>query len=206
MKKRHPAKLAIFDFDGTLTLRDTTFGFVFYYAGYTKAFASLLSIIPYFLLAITGQLKMQAVKEKFFEIIFGGCSVSDLQKRGDDFAANEIPKILHPAVYAEMKKLQSQGFEILILSASCSVWLKRWCEKEKVQLICSELEISNGCFTGKLKGKNCYGKEKVMRLNKAYELDKINEVVAYGNHPSDLHYMKLAGQAFMVQNKKVKVL
>ncbi|MCX6198818.1 MAG: HAD-IB family hydrolase [Bacteroidetes bacterium] len=206
MEKRTPAQLAIFDFDGTLTLRDTTFGFVFYFAGTAKAIVSLLAILPYWILAGLGQLKMQTVKEKLFKIIFGGCSIFKVQKCGNSYGANEIPKILHPTVYSEMKKLQSQGFEILILSASCSVWLKSWCEKECLQLICSELEISNNCFTGKLKGQNCYGKEKLKRLYEVYEIDKINEVVAYGNHASDLHYMKLAREAYLVNGKKITAL
>lgn len=206
MEKRTPAQLAIFDFDGTLTLRDTTFGFVFYFAGTAKAVYSLLAILPYWFLACTGQLKMQAVKEKLFKLIFGGFTISEVQKRGNDYGANEIPKILHPKVYADLKKLQSQGFEILILSASCSVWLKSWCEKESLQLICSELEISNGCLTGKLKGQNCYGKEKLKRLYEVYEIDKINEVVAYGNHASDLHYLKLASKAYLINGKKITAL
>lgn len=202
MQKRTPSKLAIFDFDGTLTTRDTTFGFIFFYAGKAKTITALLSLLPQLVLAKLGYLNMQAVKEKLFRKIFGGHAVRIVKMSGDEFGDNEIPLILHSLVYTEMKRLQEEGFEILLLSASCSVWLSHWCKKENIELLCSEMEEVDGVYTGSLQGKNCYGKEKVVRLNAAYDLKKIKEILAYGNHPSDLHYMKLADKAFMVKGKK----
>lgn len=203
MQKRTPTKLAIFDFDGTLTTRDTTFGFIFFYAGKTKTITALVSIIPQLVLAKLGYLKIQTVKEKLFRNIFGGHAITHVKMRGDEFGTNEIPLILHLLVYAEMKRLQEEGFEILLLSASCSAWLSHWCKKENIELLCSEMEEEDGVYTGNLQGKNCYGKEKVVRLNVAYDLKKIKEIVAYGNHHSDLHYMKLAHKAFMVKGENV---
>lgn len=203
MQKKTPPKLAIFDFDGTLTTRDTTFGFIFFYAGKTKTITALLSIIPQLVLAKLGYLTMQTVKEKLFQNIFGGHAVDIVKMSGDEFGANEIPLILHSHVYTEMKRLQEEGFEILLLSASCSVWLSHWCKKENIELLCSEMEEVDGAYTGSLEGKNCYGSEKVVRLNAVYDLKKITEIMAYGNHPSDIHYMKLADKAFMVKGQKV---
>lgn len=203
MQKKTPSKLAIFDFDGTLTTRDTTFGFIFFYAGKTKTITALLSIIPQLVLAKLGYLTMQTVKEKLFQNIFGGHAVDIVKMSGDEFGANEIPLILHSHVYTEMKRLQAEGFEILLLSASCSVWLSHWCKKENIELLCSEMEEVDGAYTGSLEGKNCYGSEKVVRLNAVYDLKKITEIMAYGNHPSDIHYMKLADKAFMVKGQKV---
>ncbi len=203
MQKRIPTKLAIFDFDGTLTTRDTTFRFIFFYAGKMKAITALVSIIPQLVLAKFGYLNMQAVKEKLFRNIFGGHAVAAVKLRGDEFGTNEIPLILHSIVYAEVKRLREDGFEILLLSASCRVWLNYWCRKESIDLLCSEMEEVDGFYTGNLLGRNCYGKAKVERLNEAYDLKKIREIYAYGNHRSDLYYMKLADKAFLVKGKKV---
>lgn len=203
MQKRTPDKLAIFDFDGTLTTRDTTFGFIFFYAGSIKAIVSLLYILPMVVSAKLGKVKMQAVKEKLFQSILGGHTVGNAKIHGDLFSTNKIPLILHPVVYPEMKKLREEGFEIILLSASCSLWLKQWCEKEKILLLCSELEVENGCYTGNLEGKNCYGEQKVVRLREIYDLNRISEIVAYGNHHSDSYYMKLANKSFMVNGSNV---
>lgn len=203
MQKRVPDKLAIFDFDGTLTTRDTTFGFIFFYAGSVKAIFSLLCILPMVIFAKLGKVKMQTVKEKLFQIVLGGHAMHDVKIYGDLFSSHEIPLILHPVVYPEMKKLHEEGFEILLLSASCSLWLEKWCEREKIRLLCSELEVENGCYTGNLKGRNCYGEQKVVRLREVYDLNRISEIVAYGNHHSDSYYMKLAHKSFMVNGRNI---
>ncbi len=203
MQKRIPNKLAIFDFDGTLTTRDTTLGFIFFYAGRVKTIVSLLRILPVLVLVKLSKMKMQPLKEKLFQHILGGHAIGEVKIYGDLFAIHEIPLILHPVVYPEMKKLRAEGFEILLLSASCSLWLGKWCESEKIHLLCSELDVENGCYTGNLKGKNCYGEQKVVRLKEVYDLNRISEIVAYGNHHSDSYYMKLANKSFMVNGKNV---
>ncbi|HLP21726.1 MAG TPA: haloacid dehalogenase-like hydrolase, partial [Chitinophagales bacterium] len=85
----------------------------------------------------------------------------------------------------------------------CSIWLEAWCKKENIEMFCSELEVLNGKFTGKLKGENCYGPEKANRLNAGYDLSKIRHVVAFGNHRSDYYYMDLAHEAYLVKGNQI---
>lgn len=203
MTKRTTERLAIFDFDETLTLQDTTIRFLFFYGGYLKASAAFLLCIPAILLAWSGFANWVNVKERMFAFVFGGHDAETVKKSGDAFATDQIPPMLHPIVYEEMKKLKAAGYEILVLTASCRLWIEKWCEFEEAQLICTELEEEEGCYTGKLRGVNCYGAEKVTRLKEEYDLAQVKEIVAYGNLPPDIHYLKLAHKAFVVKGKNV---
>lgn len=203
MQKKAPDKLAIFDFDETLTWRDTTVYFLRYYAGSPRTYFAFLINLPSIVMAMNGFAEWKKAKEKIFKNIFGSHTPQMVQEYGESFANHEIPNMLIAPVWDELNRLRNEGYEILLLSASCSIWLKHWCDKENIALLCSELEVKNGRFTGKLKGENCYGPEKANRLNQAYNLDQISSIVAYGNHPSDFYYMNLAHKAYLVKGNKI---
>lgn len=204
MTKRAPEKLAVFDFDHTLTSKDTTLYFLKYYAGPIKAYSALFSNLPALLMAMNGVSTWRNVKERIFKSVFGGHTPEMIAPYGKSFAEIEIPAILIAKVWQQLNQLRSNGYEIALLSASCSIWLRHWCELENITLLCTELEIVNNQLTGKIAGENCYGAEKVVRLKEMYELDKVKHMVAYGNHKSDFYYMDLAHEAYLVKGNEVE--
>lgn len=199
MQKRSPNKLAIFDFDGTLTYSDTTIGFLIYYGGYIKTLCAFLFNAPWILLACLHFINWESVKERVFKVVFGGDDFNMAKEKGDSYGNQLIPKLLLPITMDELNHLRLNGFEILLLSASCRLWLEQWCINENIELICTELEQRNGVLTGKILGSNCFGEEKVRRLKHKYDLESIDEVIAFGNHSSDFYYMRLAHKAYMVK-------
>lgn len=204
MNKRAPEKLAVFDFDQTLTTKDTTLYFLRYYAGPVKAYTAFLSNLPALLMAMNGVTSWRNVKERVFKSVFGGHSPDMITPYGKSFAEIEIPAMLIDKVWSQLNQLRNNGYEIVLLSASCSVWLKHWCERENITLLCTELEVVNGKLTGRIHGENCYGPEKVTRLKQVYELDKVKHIVAYGNHKSDFYYMDLAHEAYLVKGNQLE--
>ena len=63
------------------------------------------------------------------------------------------------------------------------------------RLLATELEITEGKITGKLRGKNCHGEEKVARIKAAYDLSKFENIFCYGDSEGDKPMLALATQA-----------
>lgn len=204
MQRRTAKNLALFDFDGTLTTRDTTLLFVFYVTGKPRGTWIFVTNIIQLVLAILEIQDWISVKEKIFKEGFATRAALEIENKGNEFGKKIIPKILNDEVYKQMKKLQKEGYEVVLLSASCRVWLQQWCKDEGIELVCTELAIESDKYTGKISGKNCYGKQKVDALKSMYDLQAAENLIAYGNHASDMHYMRLAQQAFMVNGKKIE--
>lgn len=72
-----------------------------------------------------------------------------------------------------MQKLEwhlNRGDKVVLVSASMDVYLKPWCEKYGLDLICSEIEAENDVLTGFYKHQDCSGIVKKLRILKHYNL------------------------------------
>jgi phosphatidylglycerophosphatase C len=78
------------------------------------------------------------------------------------------------------------------VSASLDLYLKDWCLKNNLHLICSELEIKNGVYTGRYRGGDCSGMEKARRIRKSLNLEAYSTIYAYGDSPEDEAMLSLA--------------
>ena len=66
----------------------------------------------------------------------------------------------------------------------------------QITLLATRLEISGDHLTGKIRGANCHGEEKVRRIQEAYQLKEYPQVYAYGDTKGDLPMLKLADIRF----------
>ena len=87
---------------------------------------------------------------------------------------------------------KNMGHTIVIVSASIESWLRPWCDKNKIDLIATRIEIKKGKVTGKFSSKNCHGAEKVNRIREKYSLPKYSEVYAYGDSLGDKEMLQIA--------------
>lgn len=86
----------------------------------------------------------------------------------------------------------------IIISASPRFLLQEISRRLNVKnLICTEMNM----FTGFIKGKNCYGKEKLIRFKSEFPSLKLNRF--YSDSKSDLPMMKFAESGFLVKNDKI---
>lgn len=102
--------------------------------------------------------------------------------------------------YSKIKKwyLKKDHSNDVIISASPEFLLKIPCEKLKVKaLIASDVDKKSGKFNGK----NCYGDEKVNRLNKLYE--NANVIEAYSDSLSDLPLFNIANVSYIVKGEEI---
>ncbi|MFT4847496.1 MAG: phosphatidylglycerophosphatase C [Parvicella sp.] len=184
--------LALFDFDGTLTKKDTFLEFIKYLHGQSGFLWGFLIHAP-FLIAM--KLKLYPnwkVKEKIICHFFKGIEKEELEKQAKRFCEEQLPKLMRKTGVQQLENHIKNGDKTYIVSASASLWIAPWCEKYALALISTELEIKNTYFTGKIAGKNCYGREKVDRITALEDLKKYKHIFAYGDSRGDKQMLEIA--------------
>jgi len=189
-------RIAFFDFDGTITTKDTLLEFIKYDKGPFRFYLGFLLNSPWLVAYKLKVISNQAGKERILTWFFGNTPQEKFQSRCNSFAEEAIPALLRPKAIKEINDLQQKGFTVVIVSASPEDWLRPWTEKIGVSLLASRLETKNGKLTGKLTGRNCHGQEKVSRIKANYELSEYSDIHAYGDTSGDKPMLSLATISF----------
>jgi phosphoserine phosphatase len=66
----------------------------------------------------------------------------------------------------------------------------------QVKLIATKLVVKDGLLTGKIYGNNCYGEEKVRRINEKYPPAEYEWLAAYGDSSGDKAMLAKANTSF----------
>jgi len=188
--------LAIFDFDGTLTSKDTFLELIKYHNGFFRYWLGIIQLSPIILLHLMNVIPNWRAKECVLSFFFKGISLEEFESLCEAFAKKSIPSIIKLEAQLKLDWHKMQGHDIAIVSASAENWLKAWCESNNVTLVATRLEIENGCLTGRLMGKNCYGPEKLVRLKERYNLECYSEIYVYGDSRGDREILSIATHPF----------
>lgn len=181
--------LAVFDLDGTITKQDTFLEFIRFVHGSVSLYMGLLLHLPFIGLFYLKLYPNFQLKEKIFNYFFKGYSADQLNNLGALFSKKMIPQFCYPKAIEKLKWHRTQGHEIVILTASSDIWLQAWCQTNKFDLIATLYETKNGRFTGKISGKNCYGLEKISRLQQRYHLQDYAISYGYGDSAGDQYFL-----------------
>jgi len=163
-------RIAFFDFDGTITDRDTLIEIFRYTYGSFRCNLGFILNSPVLIAYKLGLVSNQFAKEIMLTYFFGTMKADRFRQQCDDFARTVLPGFIRPKALEEIKKLQAAGAEVVIVSASAGDWIKAWANSLGVALIATNLEVKNDIVTGKINGRNCYGEEKIRRITNIYEL------------------------------------
>ena len=189
-------KIAFFDFDGTITRKDTLLEVIRFQKGRCSFYKGFLwtgpTLIAYKLKLISNEL----AKQKILKYFFAGMEESVFQNACDGFAETRLPALVRTGALNEISKLKAAGVEVVIVSASAGNWIRQWSDSLSLELISTSLEIMNGRITGRLKGRNCYGAEKVRRIRERWNLDEFGEIYAYGDTEGDRPMLALATKSY----------
>ncbi|XOB61311.1 HAD family hydrolase [Campylobacterota bacterium DY0563] len=188
--------LALFDFDGTITYKDSFFQFIKFSKGSLKTYIGLFFLFPIILLYKLKILPNYKAKEIVISWFFKNMQKEVFEELAREFSLNHIDKIIRTKALEEINWHKNQGNDVVIVSASIEEWLKPWCNKYNIDLIGTKLEYKNDRLTGKLSTKNCYGVEKVERLTKFYNKKEYNFIYAYGDSEGDKELLAFANKSF----------
>jgi phosphatidylglycerophosphatase C len=190
--------IAVFDFDHTLTNRDSLLPFLFYMHGVRKSVYRLITLSPVFIRFLVGKMSRQGIKEKILTRFLGGRQFSDVQALGECYAEKQLDGYLKPEAIQRLAWHQSLGHRCLLVSASLEFYLKPWAKRHGFEeVLASRLELtSNGIVTGRLAGLNCWGLEKKQRLLAYLGEERHDELYVYGDSCGDKEILALADYPF----------
>lgn len=185
-------RLVLFDFDKTLTTKDSFIEFLKFAVPSSKLLMNSFFLLPWFGLYKLGFYSSEKFKKRTFKTFFYGYKENDLKLLGERFAREKTPSILNDKINSKMLHYLANGDEIVIVSASLNVWLEPWASSFGVKLLCTDLKFENDIFLGEFSNKNCKGEEKKNRILSAYDLNLYSDVICYGNKGDDEPMMSLA--------------
>ena len=188
--------LAIFDFDGTISIKDSLVEFIKFSLSKPKYYFGLLKLSPVLTAYAFKFIPNYIAKERLISYFFKGWDEGVFQEISDKYAITQIDKIIRPKAIEKIKWHQEKGHKVVIVSASMENWLKKWCEKNNIELIATRLEAKDGKLTGKFATKNCYGIEKANRIKEQYNLSGYDYIYAYGDSSGDKEMLSLANESF----------
>ena len=187
-----PRRVAAFDFDGTLTRRDTLLPFLVRVHGRRRVAAVLAAVGPPWR-STPGSHRRDAVKEQVLMRLFRGAEAARVAETGAVYGDALVPTLV-PEMREQLEEHRRSGHEIVIVSASLHAYLDRVGERLGVDaVIAVDLEVGDdGRLTGRLVGPNVRGPEKEVRLRSWLADEGPLELWAYGNSSGDDELLAMA--------------
>jgi phosphatidylglycerophosphatase C len=195
---RHPgvasADIVAFDFDGTLSCRDSFVAFLMWRAGAVRFVAQIAALAPEFLRYALSR-DRDAVKTAVAGRFLGGASRLELEAAAERFAEARFEALMRPDALACWREWRVRGARRLIVTASPEILVAPFARRLGAdQLIGTRLEFdSRDQFTGRLEGRNCRGPQKSERLREAYGPD-VTLAAAYGDSDGDREMLAMTSR------------
>lgn len=198
MKDQNKKVIAAFDFDGTITKKDTLFDFIQFYHGNYKLIIGLIYLLPNLLSYKLGLIKNGVAKEKLFSHFF-----KNENSMYFDFKCNQYSERIARMCRIEMLEKINWHLEnehiVVIVSASVKNWIEPWAIENNIgKVISTEIEDSGGYISGRFSTKNCYGEEKVNRLKDIFPERDQYILYAYGDSSGDNELLAFADNSFLI--------
>ena len=185
-------KVYAFDFDGTLTTRDTFIEFIRYARGSRALVLALLRYSPLLVLMKLRLYPNWRAKQRLFSHFFAGMRLDQFNSLCRDFAADQR-QLLRPKAMQTLQGLVADGADVLIVSASMENWVRPFFD-DSVSISGTQIEDTHGIITGRLRSRNCYGAEKVERIKAHFPQRDSYYLIAYGDSRGDKEMLNYADE------------
>jgi HAD superfamily hydrolase (TIGR01490 family) len=188
--------LALFDFDGTITFKDSFGDFIAYAVGRRKFITGTILLSPMILAYVVGLIRNWRAKELMSTHFFGGWDARSFTMLASKYSRERIPHIVREIALERIGWHKLRGDTVVVVSASIDLWLTDWCADCAVDLIATRLEIRDGRITGRFFTNNCSGKEKVRRIEERYDVKSFDYIYAYGDSQGDKAMLEMADERY----------
>ena len=191
-------KIYAFDFDGTLTTKDTLLEFIRFAKGSGLMYAGFLLFSPLLILMKLHLYPNWKAKQKIFSWFFKGMKINEFDLLCRTFA-QQNQHLLRPDGKEKVRKiLEEDDITVLVSSASIDNWVRPFFDEfsENIRVIGTQIEIKTDRVTGRFTTKNCYGQEKVNRLKALYPQRETYELIAFGDSRGDKELLAYADKGF----------
>ncbi|MFN3403250.1 MAG: HAD family hydrolase [Cytophagaceae bacterium] len=189
-------ELAVFDFDGTITRKDTFIEFIKFSKGRLSFFTGFVLLSPILILYRLKIIPNYRAKEIVLQYFFKGISKEKFIDLGKSFCSKKLPALIREKALEKISFHHKNNHKLIIISASPCEWIKPWAEPLGFTVIGTELEVIDGKLTGKICGKNCFGPEKVKRLKDNIKVSDYSLIYGYGDSSGDKELLAFVHQGF----------
>lgn len=186
--------MAAFDFDGTITQRDTLMGFLVAVGGVRRVATTLVANGADLVRGRTDGEARDRAKDAVVGAALAGRTDDELQRAGRTYA-EKLPARFRPDTVAHIERHRSQGHRTVIVSASLVYYLEPVAERlgiDKVLGVAVEFDADGRC-TGRLAGDNVRGAQKERLLTGWLGSNgPTPELWCYGNSAGDDELLAMA--------------
>ena len=194
--------IAAFDFDGTLTQRDTLLPFLARGLGWPQFLWASLKCLPWLAAFALRLIPNHVAKQKLLLATLKNRTSAEMDDWTSRWLAHDLPGQLQGWTMARLAEHQQAGHCCVMVSASPDIYLKRVARQLGFDaLLCTEMAVIDGHLTGLMQTPNCHGEQKVLRL-KAWMAVRFGQGggaqvdYAYGDTSGDKPMLRLATHAF----------
>lgn len=123
----------------------------------------------------------------------------------DSFSA-KVKCLYRPLVLASIDETIRDGCTALVVTASPAFAVRACLPNQSISVIGTEFEKKEDAYTGRLQGVNCYGTEKVSRINDwaACTQQSLNVRTGWSDHISDFEMLSLSERRYWVGDEKLR--
>ena len=210
-------KIFVFDFDGTLTHADTLLAFIRFACGPVRMCMGFALYAPLLVLMKLKLYPNYKAKQKVLAHFFRGMTLARFDALCTAFA-QQGEHLLRPAARSFINTVRSEAYAMAIVSASIDNWVRPFAEmylqsdnaQDKSQgnvqdnkpalpiiVLGTKVEVdAAGCLTGRFATPNCYGPEKVRRIEAVWPHREQYDVSAFGDSRGDKEMLAYADQGY----------
>ena len=192
--------VAAFDFDGTLTDRDTLVPFLMLAFGRVRVAATFAALAATGIGYLLRRVSIDEFKRRVLRRLVAGRPAQRLRALGPAHA-RAIARWLRPAALARLEWHRAQGHRLVLVSSTLDLYLRPLAAQLGFDdLLCSRLAERRDAagvdrFTGEIDGVDCTGAEKARRLAALLGRLDAHEVHAYGDSDGDRELLAAADHA-----------
>jgi HAD superfamily hydrolase (TIGR01490 family) len=188
--------VAVFDFDGTITTKDTFLQFIRFTKGAFPLYFGFMRHLPLLLLAKSGLYPAGKAKQRIFAYFFKGMEYAAFCEWGRKFSC-EVEKLMRPQAAKAIASYREEGSKVYIVSASIEEWIVPFAEKLGIyRVLGTQVEVRDGIVTGKFLSENCNGKEKINRFLQQEPARGTYLLYAYGDSAGDKALLDFADKSW----------
>ncbi|MEN5061004.1 HAD family hydrolase [Luteimonas sp. TWI1416] len=187
--------LALFDFDGTITTKETFADFIHFAVPPVRLGMGKVLLAPLVIGYRTGRVSGNLMRGSAVRIGLAGMPVDRAQALGRRFADEVLLGLQRPNVMSRIEWHKARGDRVVVVSGALELYLAPWCERHGLELICSRLEVREGRLTGSYAGNQCVADEKARRVRETIDTSLYEEIYAYGDTSDDFAMLRLAKHA-----------
>lgn len=190
-------KIAVFDFDGTLTRTDTIKFLLASLLLWRPLKISVLCL--FFSRLFWGKIDIQQFKSIAIGLLIQNKTPVQVNAMMGIYR-NLAARYFRLPTTQQFSALEGQGYRMVIATASPDFAVKSVYAGRSVEVIGTQYAVQAGKYTGKLWGKVCLGQEKARRLVEHLGTTQRIEI-AFSDGGSDTPLLEMAQKAFLVDTR-----